>query len=601
LRLRAAQQLFLTYLALIALVIVTLSIAAGSVLRRHLIATAAADLQRELALGREIYEQTPQLPPDSVADVLGALSGRRVTIVAADGRVLGDSRVATEDLPQVANHLDRPEIQQALLHRLGSDQRISATIGTEHVYLAELTDRGDVMRFALPTRELDVAIRRVQTTIFLVGGAALLLAAIFSFGFSMLVTRPLRVIAGVAREMSGGTLERRVRLKRSDELGDLADALNALAGELQRRLAQLEGERAEMQALIDSMAEAVLAFDSDGRVTRANPAAARIFALPPRPQGLAPEAVARRPDFLRLVQRAVRGESIQPTELAYDGLHLLATAHPLPGGGAVVVFLDVSELRRLEGVRRDFVANASHELKTPLTAIRGYSETLLDEDLPLQLRQQFANAVKSNADRLQRIVDDLLDLSRLESGGWRVDPQRVDLEEVASEVWSAVGQSAGPKQVEFATDIAEDCHYALVDPGGLRQILANLFSNAHRYTPPGGRVVLRTRCVVTGPDATSGRPPGAGIHRDEHPDGFPMVSVEVIDTGGGIASHHLPRIFERFYRVDPARSRAEGGTGLGLAIVKHLVEAHGGEVEAESELGRGTTIRFTLPAIHHSP
>jgi two-component system, OmpR family, phosphate regulon sensor histidine kinase PhoR len=606
LRLRAAQQLFLTYLVLIAAVVVALSFGAESVLRRYLTATATADLERELALGRTVHENVPELSPDSVADLLGSLSGRRVTIIAPDGTVTGDSRVAAADLPKVENHLGRPEVRDAFRGGLGFDQRISPTLGTGHLYLARRTDRGEVIRFALPTEELDAAIRGVQRTIFSVGAAALLLAVLFSFGFSLLVTRPLRTIAAAARRMSGGSLSQRIRFYRGDELGDLADALNTLASELQRRLSQLEDERAEMQALIDSMTEAVLAFDADATVRRANPAAYRIFRLPPDSRGLAAEAVDRRPDFLGVVNRAVRGEPVPPTELTYHGRHLLATGHPLPGGGAVVVFLDVSELRRLEGVRRDFVANASHELKTPLTAIRGYSETLLDDDLPPGLRQQFAETVKTNADRLQRIIDDLLDLSRLESGGWRVAPGRIALEPLVREVWSSICSAAPDKRLDLQVQLEAGTEAVTADPGGLRQILVNLLSNAARYTGEGGTITVRARRIDRPVAENRSGDPGltdsaALPTLPDGPQAGPRVVIEVSDTGAGIPFQHLPRIFERFYRVDPARSRAEGGTGLGLAIVKHLVEAHGGSVNAESELGRGTTIRLTLPAEQSRP
>ncbi|HEU0052607.1 MAG TPA: ATP-binding protein, partial [Longimicrobium sp.] len=267
-----------------------------------------------------------------------------------------------------------------------------------------------------------------------------------------------------------------------------------------------------------------------------------------------------------------------------DGRQLLATAQPLPTGGAVMVFLDVSELRRLEDVRRDFVANASHELKTPLTAIRGYSETLLDPTLPEALRAQFAETVKANADRLQRIVDDLLDLSRIESGGWRVQPEIVSVCEIARDAWGAFERKAREKRARFIANLAPECEFVFADPSALRQILSNLFSNALRYIPEEGTIEVSAREVP---------PPANRIVRTG--DVRPWVEVAVRDTGAGIPSSHLPRIFERFYRVDAARSREEGGTGLGLAIVKHLVEGHGGTIEAESQLGRGTTIRFILP------
>jgi two-component system, OmpR family, phosphate regulon sensor histidine kinase PhoR len=578
-RLRAAQQLFFSYLVLIGVVVAALSLGADSVLRNQLIQIATEDLRRELLLGRTLHENVPELGPDSVANLLGLLSGRRVTIVDPDGTVIGDSRVPTAELHQVENHGARVEIRDAVAGRIGYDLRPSSTVGDEHLYLAVRTARDDVIRFAVPTAELDETLNRVQRTIFTVGAAALVLALAFSTAFSFMLTRRVRAIGAVAREMTHGDLSRRVPRREGDELGDMADALNTLADELQRRLAQLEGERFEMQALIDSMTEGVLAFGGDGLLRRANPAAQRIFSRPAEPTALQPESVDRRPEFLRIVNSALAGESVSPTELSHGARQLIVSAHPLPQGGAVLVYLDVSELRRLEGVRRDFVANASHELKTPLTAIRGYSETLLDDELPPNLRRQFADTVRINAERLQRIVDDLLDLSRLESGGWRAEPERVDLEEIGREVWASIAAVGDGKRITFSVELADGCRYVFADPAGLRQILINLFSNSYRYTPDGGSLTLRSR-----------RPDGA------RSPGPPAVQVEVVDTGAGIPAQHLTRIFERFYRVDPARSRMEGGTGLGLSIVKHLVEAHGGQVMADSEVGRGTTIRFTLPA-----
>jgi len=345
-----------------------------------------------------------------------------------------------------------------------------------------------------------------------------------------------------------------------------------------------------MQALIDSMSEGVIAVDAQGRVRRANPAARRMFSLSGDPRGIAPEAVARRPAFLDTVGRALRGEAIPATDVTVDGQSLLATAQPLPAGGAVMVFLDVSQLRRLEGVRQDFVANASHELKTPLTAIRGYSETLLDPDLPPDLRRQFAETVRANAERLQRIVDDLLDLSRLESGGWRVQPEIVFVADLAHDAWGSCREQADRKHVRFDVRIPREAEYVEADPSALRQILSNLLGNSLRYVSDGGTIEVTAR-PVPGPMLESQR---AAPERAAAPGGW--VCVEVRDNGAGIASTHLPRIFERFYRADAARSREDGGTGLGLAIVKHMVEGHGGTVQAESLLGAGTTIRFTLPA-----
>jgi two-component system, OmpR family, phosphate regulon sensor histidine kinase PhoR len=579
--LRADQRLFLTYLLLIALVVGSLTLAAGSALRGHLRTAAEDDLRRELLLARELYDRSPELAPDSFARVISRLSGRRASVFAADGERLGESGAPFLEHLGPADLGRRPEVRGALEGSIPSVLRRSESTGEDHLYVAVLTRRGEVLRLAAPVARIDAPVGQVQRSIFGVGGVAVLLAAAFSLGFSFVVTRPIRRMRNVARAMAAGDLSRRLRERRRDELGELAESLDALADELQRRLAQLERERIETQTLIDSMSEGVLAFSAGGTLRRANPAARRMFSLPPRPETVPPEAVSRQPEFLRLVRRALAGEATPLRELPGEGRHLLGTAHPLPDGGAVLVFLDVSELRRLEDVRRDFVANASHELKTPLTAIRGYSETLLDHELPPELARRFTEIVRSNAERLQRIVDDLLDLSRIESGGWCIRPETISIHELALEAWGAEAEARGSKAIDFELDLAPDAERAFADAAAIRQVLGNLFSNAGRYTPAGGRIGVRSRLLPAGP---AGHRAGG------------MVQIEVSDTGGGIPAAHLTRIFERFYRVDPARSRAEGGTGLGLAIVRHLVEAHGGGIEAESRLGRGTTLRFTLPA-----
>lgn len=582
--LRADQKLFLTYLAVIAAVVVALTLGVGTTLRRNLTRMQADDLRRELLLARGLLETQRGAHPDSVADWLGRLSDRRVTLVAADGTVIGDSQVPDGELGRLENHGNRPEIRAALVGRLGRAVRVSTSVGAAELYMAVPAEEGRVIRLAVPLSEVHTTVRRVQRGIFSVGVVALVLTGVLSLGFSIAVTRPLRQIAQTARAMAGGDLTRRARTRHRDEVGELADALDTLAAELQRRLGQLEGERAEMQALIDGMAEAVIGVDARGRVRRANPAARRVFGLSGDPHGLSPQEVTRRQGFADLVRRALDGAPVPPTELMQEGRHLLATAQPLPSGGAVLVFLDVSALRRLEDVRRDFVANASHELKTPLTAIRGFAETLLDPDLPPMLRAQFTETVKANADRLQRIVDDLLDLSRIETGGWRVQPEIISVSEIAGEAWDALADAAERKQARVEVRVPPECEFVYADPSALRQIFSNLFGNSLRYIPEGGVVELSATDIP-------GPAPGA---TDEA--GGPWVRIAVADNGAGIPSAHLPRIFERFYRADTARSREEGGTGLGLAIVKHLVEGHGGTIQAESLLGRGTTIRFTLPA-----
>jgi signal transduction histidine kinase len=341
--------------------------------------------------------------------------------------------------------------------------------------------------------------------------------------------------------------------------------------QLVQRFSDLKREREETHTLIEAMADGLLATDAAGNVATVNSAARRLLGrrqsepLPPVTE-LFHDKRAR-----ELVRAALGGRELEQRELDLEGRALLVTSRPLPNGGALLMFRDVTELRRLEAVRRDFVANVSHELKTPLTSIAGYAETLATEERDEKQARKFADTILSNARRMQRLVDDLLDLSRIESGGWQPVRRVVDVAALAHEAWSPFGDRARERSVHFTVEIASDAETTVADSDALRQIFTNLFDNALRHTPLGGSI------AVKGESARDG------------------VMIAVVDTGSGIALQHLPRIFERFYRADASRSRAQGGTGLGLAIVKHLVEAHGGRVTAESAMGRGTTIRMFFP------
>ena len=267
----------------------------------------------------------------------------------------------------------------------------------------------------------------------------------------------------------------------------------------------------------------------------------------------------------------LQGAAVQDRELEMDGRVLLMNARPLPSGGAVLVIHDLTDVRRLEAMRRDFVANVSHELKTPLTSISGYAETILTDAPDAETTRRFLTTNQANARRKQRLVDNRLDLARLEAGGWQPEREAVDIAEVAEEAWASLSDGARIRSMEFALDVPQDAATIYADADAVRQVLCNLLENSLRHTPAGGRIVCRSRQDDGG------------------------VAISVTDNGAGILREHLPRVFERFYRADPSRSRDEGGTGLGLAIVKHLVEAHGGRVSAESERGIGTTITCWFP------
>jgi two-component system, OmpR family, phosphate regulon sensor histidine kinase PhoR len=543
---------------------------ASGILRRHFEAEIAAGLEREARLAAEL------VPPDSTrweatAEKLGALTGHRVTLIATDGRVRGDAEFDQHSLAGLENHLHRPEVQAALRNGTGQAQRLSASTNARQMYVAV---RGGppglaVVRLSATLDSVDREILSVQRGVGLAGLGALLVAALIAWVASGALARPLVRLGAAARAIAA---QRPPEFPHSTipEVAEHILSLRTMHGDLERRFADLRREREETAMLIEAMADGVLAADRTGRVTAMNSAARRLLGygrtatLPPLEQ-LFHEKRSR-----ELVHGIVAGGEAAQEELHVGPRALLASGRRLPDGGSLLVLRDITELRRLEQVRRDFVANVSHELKTPLTSIAGYAETLVHETAPGQARQ-FADTILQNAKRMQHLVDDLLDLSRIESGGWRPAPAPVQLARAARDAWEAVAEAAERRGVALDPPAAAD-HAALwADPGAVQQILTNLFDNAVRYTPPGGRVSVQAAATA-----------------DE-------TVVSVSDTGAGIPPEHLPRIFERFYRVDPARSREAGGTGLGLAIVKHLMESHGGRVEAESTSGAGTTIRLHFP------
>ena len=352
-------------------------------------------------------------------------------------------------------------------------------------------------------------------------------------------------------------------------MGDLADALSRMAEQLEGRLSALTAEDALTSAVLESLNEGVIAVDGAGVVVRTNASARALLQLP----STAPFSTSQLPRdrvLLEALEAARRGNLVEPTEGIVGGRTMAVTARPLRDGGAVLTLLDTTPIRKLETVRRDFVANVSHELRTPLTLVGGFAETLVEQHAPGSQEHRFAEVIRTNALRMQRIVDDLLDLSRIESGGWVPAPRDVPVAPTAREVLDAARPDADRRGVSLAVDLPEGVHVH-ADPTALRQVLGNLVSNAVRHTPAG---------TVT-------------VFARSEPDGASAVGVR--DTGTGISAEHLPRIFERFYRADPGRSRDEGGTGLGLAIVRHLVEAHGGRVYAESAPGKGTTVTAIFP------
>lgn len=525
-----------------------------------------------LTLGVQYIDDHGDQSPDSLAAQLADLLDARVTLLWSDGEVAGDSDVLPQE--RVAHLVIRPEVAGAVEEGEGFARRRSTVTGREYVFAAravQLSSGAAVLRIGVLTDDFRHAqrafLRSVLLTLLFVGVLGGVVAALVARG----VVNDLGRAATAADQIAGGQApQRQLPSSVVDEVDRVLSSLNHLGNELKAVQALSLRERDEVVGLMDQIAEGLLALTDDARVLRINPAAKRLLGIDEVPPFAPIGSLVRDPKLRPLLEYSVIKEGIK-NELIVDGKNLQITTRRLDNGGSVVLLMDVTEIRRLEAVRTDFVAAASHELKTPLTVIRGAAETVMDDDLPPHLRTQFLGSIHGNAVRLQRLVDDLLDLSRFESGSWRPNVEEADVEVVAEHVWNEVLPSIGSKAVRFEV---EGHGTALADESALYQIFQNLFDNAVRYTPEEGASI---RVNIRELDS--------------------KTEVAVTDNGTGIPKAELPRIFERFYRVDAARSRAEGGTGLGLAIVRHLVSSMGGTIRAESELGTGTTIRFVLPRV----
>ena len=566
---RLAQRLILGAFAVVTALVLFIVVIAHNRLEDRLLRDTTAQLVRKARLVGLGWTSSDHA--DSVADAAGAALRYRVTLIDSTGRVVGDSDFDGPALQRLENHLTRPEIAAARAAGIGSAQRVSTSLGSREVYAAVRDPRGFV-RVAMHARDLEEITDRMRQDVLAAGLIATVLAMLLAWLFARSVARPIGELSAVAGALAGGDLTRRPALAAPGEVGILATALYQMADQLSGRLRALQAEETLMAAVVESLHEGILAVDARRRVVRINESGRRLLGVrqaTPFPVDHLPRDRGLR----EALDEALAGFASGPEDLRIDTRVLALTARPLADGGAVLAVFDLTQQRRLETIRRDFVANVSHELKTPLTVIRGFADTLAEEpELPDETRRQFAQTVRASAQRMHRIVDDLLDLSRIESGGWVPNPVMLDMRSAASDAVLGVREVADAKGVAITVEPDEAATAVFADATAVRQILANLVENAVRYTPSGGRVVVASKSEADG------------------------VTISVSDTGIGIAAEHLPRIFERFYRVDPGRARDAGGTGLGLAIVRHLAEAHGGRVRAESIPGRGTTISVFLPA-----
>jgi two-component system phosphate regulon sensor histidine kinase PhoR len=534
----------------------------------------------------------------SLADIAaqeGQAAGARVTIIDPAGNVLADS----ESSPgAIENVTQRKEFAAALSGRVGVDQRPSAPVGIPFLYVA-VPISGGAVRLAYPLSDVEAVSLQVRRRLELASGLAFLFALLVAAAAANWTARRLERIVDVAARIADGDLQARILETSQDEIGRVAGAIDKTSRRVEQSFAAVRSSQRQLETLLNSMQDAVIAVSADGLVQWANQPMDRLVPQRTRLQQPVVETI-RDPDFLAAVKEAITTHEVKTARATsiVPGRAFDVTAAPLPGGGAVAVLRDLTETERVEKTRRDFIANVSHELRTPLTSIQGYAETLLDSTPEnVAPSREFLEIIRKNSSRMSRLTEDLLTLARVESGETRFESEPVppaellhDAEESFREIARSHGIDLQIQDLQIQDSPAhhlqsqnfpgpiplpENLPPVLADREAIHQVFSNLIDNAlkygSKYGASGGRIVLGARAV---PHA---------------------VEFFVQDFGAGIASEHLPRLFERFYRVDKARSRESGGTGLGLAIAKHIMLAHGGSIRAESELAHGSTFLFTLP------
>jgi two-component system, OmpR family, phosphate regulon sensor histidine kinase PhoR len=582
-------KLFLVSVALIAASLVAAAVYLTPAIEGRLTASIQSGLRdRARLVSRELSRHPTPLSDDlaawdALADDLGRTSGARVTIIRPDGVVLGDSDVALADVGRMDNHANRPEVQQALTEGEGAAEHMSATLHRPLLYAAEPFRRDDavagVVRLAAPLAEIDAAMSEVWRIIWAGFGIALVLAFVLSNVLASRMSSAVGELTDAARRMTEGDLEVRTRLAGHDELGGLGQALDRLAGSLATTLGELRAERDLQGRILEAMHEGVVVVDREGRIVLMNPALRSQLLLGADAIGKLLIETVRHAQLDTVVDHAREAPDDLPVEIELPGLkprRLLVQAAPLSGDdeGLLLVFVDVTELRRLESLRRDFVANASHELRTPIAAVRSATETLQTGALEDPVAaNRFLDIIERNAQRLQSLVEDMLELSKLESNEFKLKRERVELQRIVPIVLALFRERAEKKGVRLAADLGFGLPAVEGDPRALEHVLSNLVDNAVKYCPSGARIVVS----AAADDA--------------------RVRLVVADTGPGIPAEHLPRVFERFYRVDAGRSRELGGTGLGLSIVKHMVETMRGKVAVESAVGKGSTFIVSLQRV----
>ncbi len=570
------RRIFALYAVILILAVTASELYITNAVRENYIATLRNNLIAQAKLISTDVTFHPLSPLDDLCRELKEKTGSRVTIIASNGRVLGDSDADSERLE---NHGHRQEVQQAALNGIGMSIRFSDTLKYDLLYVAMKISSGQeqegFIRLSVPLTEVERSVNLLRVRIIAVVLVALVATAVFLLWQLERIRRLTWQIRDFSRSVARGELGKKLFLERAGEFDEIAESLNTMSAELRHSIAESEEEKYRLNVILRNIPDALFIIDAKGVIVLSSVAARELFSDAPF-RGRPYIEVVRNNEFLALMEQVRKNETAGSAEIRLDfpsERYYVVQASPLfyrerELSGFIVIFHDITRLNKLEQARKDFVANISHELKTPITAITGFAETLLEGAVDdRQHAMKFLQTIKTNSERINSLVDDLMTISRIELGVIRIEKTAVQFQEVAETVREILATKAAEKNLSFTLSVQPECEILSADRDRLTQILTNLVDNGIKFTEQGG--------ITFGTAKEDGK-----------------TIIFVSDTGIGVPQKHLHRLGERFYRVDAGRSRNMGGTGLGLAIVKHLVKAHGWDMQIESTPGKGTTVKI---------
>jgi len=587
LKINLHYKITLLFALIVALILLGIFFYLDSTLKHNAYNNIKENLYKELALSRDLLEKDHPLDLSiknmkNSADLIAEDLNTRVTIIAMDGQVLGDSELSYKEIEEVDNHLYRIEVQDALNNGKGESRRYSKTLDEDMLYVAATfggENTNGVIRLALPLSEVELISLYLNKLLLISIIVAFGLAIVITFFSSLIISKPIKEVAQASSSIAAGDYTKRILISSHDELGDLARAFNHMSEQIRDRIEEVTAGKARLEAVLLSMFEGVMVLDASGKIRLMNERLKEYLKVEDEPIGKKTLEVIRNIEIQEIVDKSLKVkkglESKEISVLVPDERILSVHATPIINKGhtegSVLVFYDITDLRRLEKIRQDFVANVSHELRTPISSIKGYAETLLDGALDDKENvKDFIEIIHSDSERLASLINDILDLSKIESGQLTLDLKPISLAPIIKKVVKLLNKQAKVKGVRVELDIPEAACKVMADKERIAQVILNLLDNAIKYNKLNGKVTI-------------------GYKEDKK-----FLKINITDTGLGIPPKDLGRVFERFYRVDKAHSRELGSTGLGLSIVKHIIEAHGGVVSVESTPDSGSVFSFTL-------